>query len=187
MFERFTTAARAAVVDAQQHAREFGHLEIGAGHVLLGVLDDREHPCSRVLVGLGLDRAVLVEQVKVPDALDAEALKTLGIDLFQVRREAERTFGPGALDRDRRQRRGLFGRRGGSGHIPFNAEAKSALENSLRAALAHQHGYIGNEHLLLGLLATRPGTAMALLQGAGVVGDEATIEARLIEELGRAA
>lgn len=114
---------------------------------------------------------------------------SLGIDLEAVRRSAEKVFGPGALDRGRRQRRGLFGRRGGAGggHIPFDREAKSALEGSLRAALAHQHNYIGTEHLLLGLLATRPGTASALLQRAGMRAEPASVEARLIEELGRAA
>lgn len=187
MFERFTTAARSAVIDAQRHARECGHTEIGAGHVLLGVLDDPQSPASRVLVDLGLDRTALVEQVRAAGSLDAEALASLGIDLDAVRRQAEQAFGPGALDRGRRQRRGLFGRRGAGGHIPFDREAKSALEGSLRAALAHQHNYIGTEHLLLGLLATKPGTAVDLLRRAGLTADPATVEARLIAELGRAA
>ncbi len=187
MFERFTAAARAAVVDAQQCARELGHAEIGAGPVLLGVLDDPQAPTSRVLADLGLDRTALVEQVRAGGSLDAEALASLGIDLDAVRRQAELAFGPGALDRGRRQRRGLFGRRGGGGHIPFDREAKSALEGSLKAALAHHHNYIGTEHLLLGLLNTKAGTALDLLRRAGLTAHPGTIEARLIEELGRAA
>lgn len=187
MFERFTTAARAAVVDAQQYAREFGHPEIGAGHVLLGVLGDEQAPASRVLVDLGLNRTALVAQVQADGSLDAAALASLGIDLAAVRQRAEEAFGPGALDRGRRQRRGLFGRRGAGGHIPFDREAKSALEGSLRAALAHHHHYIGTEHLLLGLLATKPGTALDLLRRAGLQAEPATVETRLIDELGRVA
>lgn len=40
-----------------------------------------------------------------------------------------------------------------TGHLTFTPRSKAALEASLRAALALGHGYIGTEHLLLGLLA----------------------------------
>jgi ATP-dependent Clp protease ATP-binding subunit ClpC len=38
------------------------------------------------------------------------------------------------------------------GKVPFTAEAKKALELSLREALSLGHNYIGREHLLLGIL-----------------------------------
>jgi hypothetical protein len=37
--------------------------------------------------------------------LDAEALAAIGIDLDEVRRRVEETFGPGALERTRAARR----------------------------------------------------------------------------------
>lgn len=39
-----------------------------------------------------------------------------------------------------------------SGNIPFSFRAKKALELSLREALQLGHGYIGTEHILLGLI-----------------------------------
>lgn len=38
MFERFTTAARGVVINAQQEARQLGHPFIGTEHVLLGLI-----------------------------------------------------------------------------------------------------------------------------------------------------
>ncbi len=189
MFERFTDAARNAVVSAQEYARTFGHPEIGAGHVLLGAVEDDQQVAGRVLDQLGVDRRRLIRSVEHQGSPDADALRTLGIDLDEVRRQAEIAFGPGALDRTRRQRKGLFGHRivGGAGHIPFNAEAKSSLEAALQVALAEHHRSIGTEHLLLGLLATTPGTAMLLLRSVGVQESEAAIKSRVLRELGRAA
>ena len=54
MFERFTTAARAAVVSAQTPARQAGHTEIGAADLLAGVLDDTDGIPARVLADLGV-------------------------------------------------------------------------------------------------------------------------------------
>jgi len=60
VFERFTHAARDAVTDAQEEARELGHPFIGAEHLLLGVA--RTDPTL-----LGVDerrlRAAVVESV----------------------------------------------------------------------------------------------------------------------------
>jgi ATP-dependent Clp protease ATP-binding subunit ClpA len=191
MFERFTAAARGAVVSAQTHAREFGHREIGAEHVLLGVLTDEHGVAAQVLRDLGVDLAAVRSEVQGAKSLgspDAEALKAIGIDLEAVRRQAEEAFGPGALNRPRRQRTGLFRHRySDQGHIPFKAEAKSALEHSLRAALSLGHNYIGTEHILLGLLATQRGTTLDLLRRVGLEADEETIRRRVSEELRRSA
>ena len=189
MFERFTEPARTAVVSAQGYAREFQHSEITAGHVLLALAADDQQVAAAVLDQLGVDRAALRAAVATYDSPDAEALRSLGIDLDEVRRRAEQSFGPGALDQPRRQRPGLFGHRrvGGTGHLPFDAEAKAALEGSLREALARHDHYIGAEHLLLGLLTTRPGTAMALLARLGVTADLEAIRGLIDQELGRAA
>lgn len=188
MFERFTRAARDVVVAAQQHARDAGHGEIGATDVLAAVLDDTDGIPALVLRDLGVasaDPAVVAEQTFDPD--DAAALGSLGIDLDAVRGRVEQTFGPGALDRRRRQRPGLFGRRGGAGHLPFASEAKASLELALREALAEGHRYIGTEHLFLGLLATEQGSALRALRRLGVAEDRPGLKRRVLAEIAKAA
>lgn len=189
MFERFTASARLTVVTAQELAREFSHSEIGAEHLLLAVADDDTRIGGRVLGQLGVDRDRLKMAVAHRRSLDAEALSSLGIDLNEVRRRAEAAFGKQALDQPRRRWAGLFSRRvdAAGGHIPFSREAKSALEGALRAAVAHQHRTIGTEHLLLGLVGTKAGTAMAMLSSIGVVEDARGIEAQVLREIDQVA
>jgi Clp amino terminal domain, pathogenicity island component len=79
----------------------------------------------------------------------AEALESLGISLEAVRREVEEITGRG--------------RRAPSGHVPFTARAKTALEQSLREALQLGHSYIGTEHILLGLTREDGGVAAQVL------------------------
>lgn len=105
---------------------------------------------------------------------DAEALAALGIDLDRIRAAMDAAFGPGALERaaptGRRTRRfGLSrrlpsydsraeraaltsGERAPTGHLAFTPDARKALELALREALRLGDGYIGAEHLLLGLV-----------------------------------
>jgi ATP-dependent Clp protease ATP-binding subunit ClpA len=186
MFERFTQAARTAVIGAQSQARQRGHSQIGADDVLMAVLEDAEGPAARVLHDLGLDPTALSAEPPLGPS-DAEALGSIGIDLDAVRRRAEQTFGPGALDRPRRQRPGLFGRRSVGGHLPFSSEAKTALELALREALAEGHRYIGSEHLFLGLLATEQETAMRVLRGLGITEPRVGLKRRVLSEIHRAA
>jgi ATP-dependent Clp protease ATP-binding subunit ClpA len=188
MFERFTTAARNSVVAAQTYAHEFRHNEIGPQHVLLGLLDDQQGVATRVLHALGVDDQAVRDGVASSDTPDQEALRSIGIDLDEVRRQAEETFGPGALDRPRRQRKGLFGHRtDGGGHLPFTREAKTALELSLKEALARKDGYIGSEHLLLGVLGTEQGSGRRVLAQVGVTATLDEIRHRVDEELRRSA
>jgi ATP-dependent Clp protease ATP-binding subunit ClpA len=122
MFERFTYPARRVVVRAQEEARTFRHPWLGTEHLLLGVLAQPQAPGVSVLTELGvtLDRGrAALGQVVGTGGLgesDADALRTLGIDLDEVSRRVEASFGPGELDdhwlalnvsrqRPRRQRR----------------------------------------------------------------------------------
>jgi len=175
MFERFTNRARQAVVHAQQEARRLHHREIGAEHLLLGILAEQHGVGAQVLAGLGMQTEAVRDAVgrRSPAAPDAEALRTLGIDLEEVRRRAEESFGPGALERRRGARRG---------HIPFTPEAKTALELALRESLRLRNRRIGTEHLLLGLLRRDTRLATALLREAGV--DRKTVEARMCSQQG---
>ncbi|WP_448072664.1 Clp protease N-terminal domain-containing protein [Georgenia yuyongxinii] len=183
MFERFTDEARTAVVQAQEQARRLGHDHIGAEHVLLGVLAADDGVPGQVLRDLGLDRAALERELAVLGHADADALASIGIDLDAVRRQAEATFGPGALDQPRARRRGFLRRK--AGHLPFTASARKGLEHSLRQAIALGHGYIGVEHIVLGLIPDDDTSTARTLQRLGVA--PAVVRARLREELGRAA
>jgi ATP-dependent Clp protease ATP-binding subunit ClpA len=185
MFERFTDRARQVVVDAQVSARRLDHGYIGTEHLLLGLLQ-AGGIAARVLGGLGVtaaavEREVLAEVGRGPLAPgDAEALGAIGIDLDEVRRRVEASFGPGALQW--RPGRGC-GRKlpPFAGRIPFTPRAKKVLELSLREAVALKHGYIGTEHLLLGLVREGEGLAMLVLTRLGA-GPEA-IRARVLDAL----
>ena len=54
-----------------------------------------------------------------------------------------------------------------AGHIPFTPRAKKVLERSLREALHMSHGYIGTEHILLGLLHEGEGIAAQVIVKLG--------------------
>jgi ATP-dependent Clp protease ATP-binding subunit ClpA len=161
MFERFTADARAVVVGAQEEARRLGSPAIGPGHLLLAVVT-RGGDDAALLTEGGLDGRGLAGWLgRLPGALDADALGTLGIDLDEVRRRADEVFGPGALDAPAatgRTRR--FG-----GHIPFTNDAKKVLELALREAIHLGDREIRTDHLLLGL--SRPRTAGADVLRAG--------------------
>lgn len=183
MFERFTQPAREAVLRAQEEARRLGHDHIGPEHLLLAVLAD-DTTAATVLRELGADHDRLEQALATLGSGDAEALGTIGIDLDAVRRHAEASFGPGALDGPPRRRRGFLRRRA-IDHIPFTTGAKESLKDSLRQALALQHTEIGVEHLVLGLLAQDTAPAARTLDRLGV--RPAAVRERLRAELGRAA
>ena len=156
MFERFSRNARVAVVLAQEEARELNVDEIRPEHLLVGVLQSAGHDLSAVLGGYGLTADVIRARLVAAEASgdesfddDAEALRSIGIDLRAIRDIVARTFGEDAYDNalrksGRRKRR--------LGHIPFTRSANKVLELSLREALAHKDNTIGCEHLMLGIL-----------------------------------
>jgi ATP-dependent Clp protease ATP-binding subunit ClpA len=140
MFERFTKEARAVVLVAQEEAAALDADRIGRGHLLLGLAAE-QGAAARVLEPLGLGHAALrAELARSGGALDAQALASIGIDLEEVRRRVEESFGPGALGGARRGRR------------RFSPGAKKALELALREALALGDRHIGSEHILLGVI-----------------------------------
>ncbi|WP_031166635.1 Clp protease N-terminal domain-containing protein [Streptosporangium roseum] len=186
MFERFTDEARQAVKLAQANARRLDHHLIGTEHLLLGLLDQPQAVSTEILGRHGLDhgrayRAVADLTPRAPkDALDAEALESIGIDLSAIRDRVEAAFGPGALDRPpQRDRRGnlVSGR-----HVPFSPRAKKTLELSLREALALKHGYIGDGHILLGMLREGQGLGSRVLADAGI--DAEAVRREVVLRLG---
>ena len=155
MFERFSRSARVAVVLAQEEARELKAEEFGPEHLLVGALQSAGHDLSAVLAGYRLTaeavRARLVAGDGGDDALegDADALRSIGIDLHAVRDGIARAFGADAFD-DALRKSGRRPRR--RGQIPFTRPAKKVLELALREALAHKDREIGCEHIVLGIL-----------------------------------
>jgi ATP-dependent Clp protease ATP-binding subunit ClpA len=149
MFERFHKDARRVVVAAQEEARHLGHDRVGTVHLLLGFITNEGGTAGTALREHGLRPDDLRERVRraswadhVSGAIDGDALASIGIDLDEVRRTVEATFGEGALERGRQKK----------GHIPFTPQAKKCLELSLRSAIALKQKEISTGHLLLGLL-----------------------------------
>ena len=181
MFERFTQAARVAVVLAQEGARDAGADQIGAEHLLHAALGDRAGVVAEVLARWGVDAAVVSAATRQVHDLDDQALSALGIDVDEVRKRAEATFGPGALDRPGERGSGRGRRLGKGGHLPFTDEAKRALELALRAAVAAHDREVTTAHLLLGMLGTEQGTAARLLARVGVTATPGEL-GRLVRE-----
>jgi ATP-dependent Clp protease ATP-binding subunit ClpA len=166
MFERFARNARVAVMLAQEEARELCERETGAHHMLLGVLQAAGEELSAVLTGYGLTaetvRARLAESSTGDKSFDedADALRTIGIDLRAVRDSVARNFGADAFD-NALSRSGR--RRRPRGHISFSRGAKKVLELALREALAHNDNEIRCEHLVLGILRGDDKAAIGLI------------------------
>lgn len=176
MFERFTKPARIAVIVAQEEARELQHRQIGSEHLLLALLaGDEADPARSTLEAHGLDhdsaRTQLLRITGTGD-LDADALRSIGIDLGEIRRRMESEFGAGALDdQPHPTKRGRWLKRGArvdTGHIPFTDEAKTALELSLREAIQLRDNYIGTAHLMLGILRGGTGLGLRILEAQSV-------------------
>ena len=156
MFERFSRSARVSVVLAQEEARELGAQEIRPEHVLVGVLQSAGRDLSAVLSDFGLRPDVVRDRLASADRsddesfeADADALRSIGIDLHAVRDAVDRTFGRGTYD-DSLRKSGRRPRR--RGHLPFTRSAKKVLELALREALAHKDSGITCEHIVLGVL-----------------------------------
>ena len=96
---------------------------------------------------------ILLGLLREGDGYAARALESLGISLDAVRQQVEEIIG--------------HGQQVPSVHIPFAPRAKRVLELSLRESLQLGHGYIGTEHILLGLLREGDGVAAQVLVRLG--------------------
>jgi ATP-dependent Clp protease ATP-binding subunit ClpA len=172
VFERFTADARRIVVLGMELAHDLKHDYLGTEHLLLALARTGPNIATRSMIASGFDPVRArhdLERLVGPGAdglteSDAAALRTIGVDLDEVRRRTEAAFGRGALERRRlwhgRRRSRVCG-------LPFMPNAKKALELALREAIALGHRWIGPEHMLLGLL--REGSMAAeLLVAQGI-------------------
>jgi ATP-dependent Clp protease ATP-binding subunit ClpA len=147
MLERFTRNARVAVTGAQEVAHRHRATEVRPAHLLESLASNEGTLAMQVLAGLGAPGDEVRRVIRgfgsqysgVLDAEDAEALRLLGIDLDDVIRRIDQDLNDG---------------HGSSlkGHKRFSPESKKVLELSLREALRLGDGFIGTEHVLLGLL-----------------------------------
>jgi ATP-dependent Clp protease ATP-binding subunit ClpA len=192
MFERFTDKARKVVSLALAKAKERGDDQIRPAHMLYG-LAAADGVAARVLTALGVDAAAVDRELRrpagplgLPDeetAGDAEALAAIGIDLDEIKRKIEESFGPGALERAPLTPRGPLN---WTGRLPLAQESKLTLALALKEAQALHHAYIGTEHVLLGLarVAERhPHGDFAAVTLPDLGLDPADVRTRVLDEL----
>jgi ATP-dependent Clp protease ATP-binding subunit ClpA len=172
MFERLTPESRRIVTGAVEMATRSHHDALGPDHLLVALAGTGPNVATRAMIACGFDparaREDLARIVESPwDDLneeDAAALRSIGVDLDEVRRRTEASFGEGALERRRR----WYGRRRARVcGLPFTPEAKRALELALREAIRLDQRSIGPEHVLLGLLGL-DATSTQLLRAQGI-------------------
>jgi len=85
-----------------------------------------------------------------PRGIACQALERFGITRDVAREEVKAMIG--------------LGKHQPTGHIPFTPRAKKSLELALREALQLHHGYIGTEHILLGLIKEEKGVAGQIMR-----------------------
>jgi ATP-dependent Clp protease ATP-binding subunit ClpC len=107
---------------------------------------------------------LLLGLIAEEESVAARTLRALGVTLDAARDQVRQVIGPGHQDP--------------ASHIPFTPRAKKVLELSLREALSLKSGYIGTEHLLLGLITEGKGVGAQILVEFGAtpqaVRDKAT-------------
>jgi ATP-dependent Clp protease ATP-binding subunit ClpA len=165
MFERFSRAARDVVVQARQEAQSLGHPHFGTEHLLLAMVS-QPGGAHDALIAAGLTAARVSDAVSSTVVLgpaDADALKTVGIDLEAVLSRITETFGSDALRRamPRRSRR-----------VGVTPRVKKVLQLALREAVHLGNTSIGTEHLLLGILRDGNGRAAKIIADAGIAADD---------------
>ena len=112
---------------------------------------------------------LLLGLVREGDGVAARVLSDMGVDLPRARVALDQLVG-----------------RGESmvvGEVGLTPRAKKAIELAVAEARRLNHHSIGTEHLLLGLIRERDGTAMGVLQTLGI--DPEALRSRVDERLSR--
>ena len=161
MWGRLTPDGREVIRLAYVEARELGHPCLADEHVLLGVLRHDASPAATLLHAQGLDlanaRAELLRlgPTMSPRIDPAGALRALGIDGEQVRRQLELTFGSHAVHTAERRVRRRPRWRGGHPRpsaLCAHLLAKRSFELAAKFAMRRGDTGVGPEHLLYGVL-----------------------------------
>lgn len=112
---------------------------------------------------------ILLGLVQEGSGVAANVLKNLDVDSGKIRAEIERQVQSGHSIVH-------------MGQLPFTPRAKKVLELCQEAAKELGHGYIGTEHLLLGLIREEQGVAATVLRDLGLQLDDVRTE--VLEILG---
>jgi ATP-dependent Clp protease ATP-binding subunit ClpA len=160
-WDRLTPAGREVVRLAYVESRELGHPCLADEHVLLGLLRHGTSSAADVLRAQGLDVAVArAELLRVGPSLGPRAdpvasLRSLGIEVDEVRRRLESTFGAEALRAAERRVRRRPRWRGGHPRpdaLCVHLLSKRSFEFAAQLATRRGDAGIGPEHLLYGVL-----------------------------------
>jgi hypothetical protein len=119
-----------------------------ARNVVIGA-QNAAHAAGNVLIGT---EHLVLGLLAEPDGIGAKAITAQDVSLEAVRQAATAALAPAAAEVP--------------ALIPFDAQAKKALELTFREALRLGHNYVGTEHILLALLELEDGAG--LLSGLGI-------------------
>lgn len=116
---------------------------------------------------------ILLGLIQDETCVAVNVLRNLGIDIAKIRDEVAKQicmgYGPAVL----------------AGQLPFSPEAKESLQGAMKEASSLNHGYIGTEHLLLGLLRVQEGVAAKVLSSLGL--EMETVRKEVLALLGKEA
>lgn len=182
MFEHCDENTVAVFNTALAEARRLDHNYVGTEHLLLALMRHREFLPDTVAALLPRDTDVVTRALEGilngPPPRDEKLLKTLGIDLDQVRAAVRKTFGSDAIEQlgrrrvhqpwqpwRRPSRRCMSLLAGGMGVAP---RVKQAFEHARRDANRRQRPAIDPAGLLLGMVEVEDALSNWLLRDAGI-------------------
>jgi ATP-dependent Clp protease ATP-binding subunit ClpC len=137
MYERFSDEARLTIQGARQQAIGLESHAIGTEHLLLSLL----------IEGDGTARKVLEKLLISP-----ESTRRAVLAVAVARPTPWRTVAFTKIP---------------EGHLPFTPEVQNVVKQASREAMKLGHGYLGAEHILLGLIRERDGLAGRVLADLG--------------------
>ncbi|MGI5819027.1 MAG: Rid family detoxifying hydrolase [Armatimonadota bacterium] len=130
LWQRFSHRARRAILIAHDEASQMRQSVIGTEHILLGL-------------------------ARLGEGAAAEILRTLNVDLAELRDDVERRAARGTEESPSRE-------------ISFTPEAQHVLQRAYSASREMSSVQIGTEHILLGLAQEAPGATCNALRKHGV-------------------
>jgi ATP-dependent Clp protease ATP-binding subunit ClpA len=162
MAQRPSSASREIMRLAEAERLRLGHPYLGDEHLLLGVLAHATNPAAAMLNQQGLDLATaraeiarIVNETGPVARDDAALLREFGVDVAQMRRRLESTFGTLAVQEAVRQVRRRPWWRGRAQHSPLCGPPyliKRAQFIACTTAGKRGEAELRPEHLLYGVL-----------------------------------
>src|SRR4026207_488005 len=107
---------------------------------------------------------ILLGLIREGEGVAATVLQNLSVELDEIQQKIEETVKKGKAAQPT------------GPDLPYTSRAKKVLELAMGQARDLSHGYVGTEHLLLGLLREEKGIAAQVLTDAGVNLDAARAE-----------